>query len=321
MSAIKHSILVICFNQEKLIRYALDSVLEEKVKPYEIIIADDCSTDGTRSILQEYELNYPDIVKLILNHKNLGIFDNLNIIVKHASGDMVSILAGDDWYEPGFLAKINSKVEIEGLDPRKEKFMILPNMLLSKSDGSFEICVNEESKIRQYSLKGALLRGMLNSRDVAISKALFDFWPQYPSDVVDVGLWSDLPHTFLFYNFVDKLFFINDIGPVYRIGSGVTSRETQSEMNRSFYVALQKILNYVNEKKVDLDLIDVNFLKLKILSAKLRFQWDFYDFFKFIFHSFSHVVFFNKDIRYVVAELFLIFKSAVSKILVIFKFK
>ena len=53
--AIKHSIIMICYNQEQYIRQALDSVLCEQIKPYEIIIGDDFSTDGTRKILREYK--------------------------------------------------------------------------------------------------------------------------------------------------------------------------------------------------------------------------------------------------------------------------
>ena len=53
---IRHTILMICYNQELFIRRALDSLLSEQVKPYEIIIGDDFSSDQTRKILREYNL-------------------------------------------------------------------------------------------------------------------------------------------------------------------------------------------------------------------------------------------------------------------------
>ena len=61
------SVCLITYNHEKFIRNAIEGVLMQKVNfEWELIIADDFSTDETRSILNEYKEKYPDFIKLIL---------------------------------------------------------------------------------------------------------------------------------------------------------------------------------------------------------------------------------------------------------------
>ena len=101
MEKIKHSVIVITYNQEHLLPTALDSLFRQSVLPYEVIIGDDCSTDGTWDVIQEYYKKYPNIVRPIRNQHNMGIFQNLNYLKKKPTGDVVSFLSGDDWYEDG----------------------------------------------------------------------------------------------------------------------------------------------------------------------------------------------------------------------------
>ena len=65
------SVCVITFNQKAYIQQALDSILSQKTNfDYEILIHDDCSTDGTIEILKKYKEKYPDTIKLLLEEEN-----------------------------------------------------------------------------------------------------------------------------------------------------------------------------------------------------------------------------------------------------------
>lgn len=58
------SILVISHNQKELLRRCVTSLLQQKIAySYEIIISDDCSTDGTWEIIQEYQIKYPKLIR------------------------------------------------------------------------------------------------------------------------------------------------------------------------------------------------------------------------------------------------------------------
>ena len=72
------SICCITYNQEKYIAEALDGFLMQNTNfNYEIIIGDDCSTDATRSIIEDYSERYPGKIQLLTNLKNGGATPNI----------------------------------------------------------------------------------------------------------------------------------------------------------------------------------------------------------------------------------------------------
>ncbi len=109
------SVMVITYNQNHLINETIESILAEPRYPnLEIVIADDCSIDGTQATLAEIQKKYPEIIKLILNEKNLGITKNSNAAFFATTGDFVALLGGDDLFMPG---KINAQIELFLNDP------------------------------------------------------------------------------------------------------------------------------------------------------------------------------------------------------------
>lgn len=61
----KVSVIVLTYNQEKLIGRTLDSIIAQECDfPFEIIVGEDCSTDGTLTVCREYEARYPGIIRL-----------------------------------------------------------------------------------------------------------------------------------------------------------------------------------------------------------------------------------------------------------------
>lgn len=100
-SVVKHkplvSIVLITYNHEKYIRQAVDSILSQTMKfSYELIIADDASTDHTQQILAEH---YRDIenVKLILREKNAD-GKNAYLAFQEAEGKYIYVCEGDDYW-------------------------------------------------------------------------------------------------------------------------------------------------------------------------------------------------------------------------------
>ncbi|MBR5574802.1 MAG: glycosyltransferase [Paludibacteraceae bacterium] len=90
------SVYVVTYNQEDVLHKALDSILmQETTFSYEIIVGEDCSTDNTCKVLEEYAKKYPQI-RPIYNEKNLGIIGNVKNVLSHVRGKYVSGCAGDD---------------------------------------------------------------------------------------------------------------------------------------------------------------------------------------------------------------------------------
>jgi glycosyltransferase involved in cell wall biosynthesis len=96
MAKVDFSIVVTCHNQEEYIREAIDSVLEQTCSAKEIVVVDDCSTDQSTKILEQYG----DSIKLVALPQNLGAPKARNVGAAAASGDYIAFLDGDDAYMP-----------------------------------------------------------------------------------------------------------------------------------------------------------------------------------------------------------------------------
>lgn len=101
------SVVMATYNGGKYLKEQLDSIINQTYPIYEIIIQDDCSTDGTKAILEDYACKHENI-KLFFNKQNLGFNENFKSAVKHATGDYVAIADQDDVW---FNNKIERQVE------------------------------------------------------------------------------------------------------------------------------------------------------------------------------------------------------------------
>lgn len=103
------SVVVSSFNQEHYIEDCLDSILRQKLDiPFEIVISDDCSTDGTPTIIARYAEKYGDKIRLLKNTENVGAARNYFRLHNAASGKYVAHMDGDDIMLPGKLqAQVN----------------------------------------------------------------------------------------------------------------------------------------------------------------------------------------------------------------------
>ena len=90
--------VLVAYNQEKFIRSAIDSAFSQTYQPLEIILSDDCSTDGTFEIMREMAASYegPHRVRAVRNEENIGVVRHCLKVGKSASGDIVIVAAGDD---------------------------------------------------------------------------------------------------------------------------------------------------------------------------------------------------------------------------------
>jgi len=116
------SVCVITYNHAKYVREALDSILSQiTTVPFEIVVGDDCSTDGTKEILLQYQLDYPKLFRLLLSKRRLGEFTGngqLNFIrvLSSVRGEYVACLEGDDFWSDDH--KISSQIQTLKLDPK-----------------------------------------------------------------------------------------------------------------------------------------------------------------------------------------------------------
>jgi glycosyltransferase involved in cell wall biosynthesis len=100
MSSPLISVCIPVFNGAGFIREAIDSVLSQTCSDFEVIIVDNCSTDNTVEIIQEYT---DSRIKLFRNEANLGMIPNWNKTLEYATGIYIKILPADDLLYPDCL--------------------------------------------------------------------------------------------------------------------------------------------------------------------------------------------------------------------------
>jgi glycosyltransferase involved in cell wall biosynthesis len=98
----KVSVLTSCFNADKFIAEAVESILCQSFADFELILIDDGSTDMTWKILKAYEEQDRRIV--LIKKSNTGLTDSLNIGLKAARGDWIARMDADDIALPERLA-------------------------------------------------------------------------------------------------------------------------------------------------------------------------------------------------------------------------
>lgn len=101
----KITVYITSYNQKAYLKEAIDSVLSQTLKPFEIIIVDDFSTDGSREMILEYADNFA-IIRYYFHEKNLGVTEVRRKALSLVKGDYVTYLDGDDIYLP-------NKLEVE----------------------------------------------------------------------------------------------------------------------------------------------------------------------------------------------------------------
>jgi glycosyltransferase involved in cell wall biosynthesis len=104
------TIVIPVYNGEKFILETLQSVAAQIHKPDRLVVLDNCSTDGTAKVVQEFK-DFP--CEYIRNAKNVGLFGNCNLALEYApETKYLLLLCADDLIRPNFL-----KVLVESLEP------------------------------------------------------------------------------------------------------------------------------------------------------------------------------------------------------------
>ena len=109
----KFSIIITTYNRLELLKKAIQSVYSQTITDWELIIVNDCSSDGTKEYLDS--LNQPKIMP-IHNPKNLHKGGARNVGIKNSNGNFICFLDDDDYYLPHHLEVFEKKIKEVGND-------------------------------------------------------------------------------------------------------------------------------------------------------------------------------------------------------------
>lgn len=208
----KVSVAIITYNQAEFISQAIDSVLMQEVSfDYEIVIGEDCSTDGTRDILTAYQKKHPERIRLLLHEKNLGMNRNFIQTLQACDGKYVALLEGDDrWVSPYKLQK-----QVDFLENHPDCVMSFHNVVVQKEADKYEAWWYLPSKPKEFFTLEDLLRGNFIPTGSTIFRAgLVEKFPEW-FHKIKLGDWP----FFVLLAQHGTIGFINEIMGVYRVHS------------------------------------------------------------------------------------------------------
>lgn len=139
------SVIIPNFNHARYLNQRIESVLDQTYQDFEVIILDDCSTDDSRNIIEQYR-NHPKVKQIVFNEINSGsTFLQWEKGIALAKGDYIWIAESDDYADNNFLESLTRIVEKN------------PNVGLAYCGSN---TVNEDGKII-----GKLIQEVSNNRD------------------------------------------------------------------------------------------------------------------------------------------------------------
>ncbi len=112
MEETKVTIIVPVYNVRQYLNKCLESIISQTYENTEIIIIDDCSTDGSSDICDEYKVNYPNI-KVIHNSKNEGVSYSRNKGIELSTGEYILFVDSDDYIETDLIEKATKELRDE----------------------------------------------------------------------------------------------------------------------------------------------------------------------------------------------------------------
>jgi glycosyltransferase involved in cell wall biosynthesis len=90
---------MITYNHAPYIAQAIECILAQKTNfPFELIIGEDCSTDGAREIVFDYAKRYPEIIRVITSDENMGAVKNNIRTTEACKGKYIAYCEGDDYW-------------------------------------------------------------------------------------------------------------------------------------------------------------------------------------------------------------------------------
>ena len=111
----KVSIIVPVYNAEKFLPKCLDSLVNQSIDDYELIIINDGSKDSSAEIIESYKKKYPEIINAV-TVENGGQGRARNIGIKMAKGKYLGFADSDDWVSPDMFKHMYEKAEAENAD-------------------------------------------------------------------------------------------------------------------------------------------------------------------------------------------------------------
>jgi glycosyltransferase involved in cell wall biosynthesis len=304
----KISICLATYNGEKYLKEQFDSLVNQTISPYEVILQDDCSTDGTVEIARQYmdKLN----LKIYLNEINLGFTKNFESVLQKATGDLIAPCDQDDIWK-------SDKLEIL-LSNLGKNSLVYSNSLLVNCNGE---SLGERLSTRlgnvfmdSKSPLNFIFANSISAHAMLFKKELLQYLFPFPKNIFFDAWIGAVASSLNGVKYIDQ-----DL--VYYRQHDTNTLSNKKKIKRNI---LEKVIEKTKKKKISNDSLIIvieEFLQIKTLSDKdktmllylkqcaLKFEKTWFNLRMFLF------LFKNKNIFFVITtknKFILCFKKSIG---------
>ena len=137
------SVIIPNYNHEAFLPECLEAILSQSYQPIEILVVDDASTDGSSSIVSNYQKKHPHLHLFQMKKNSGGPIVPVQEGLKRVRGDFVSLCASDDLIQPGFF-----KESMEFISAHPEIALCFGRFIEFKDEKPYQFEENNLSLIR-----------------------------------------------------------------------------------------------------------------------------------------------------------------------------
>ncbi len=238
MNEILVSICCITYNHEQYIRDTLKGFIEQETNfKFEIVISNDCSTDQTQNVIDEFKKKYPNLIRDISPNQNLGSIANFYYALNQCKGKYIAYCEGDDYW----IDKIKLQKQVNFLESnndyglcysKSKKYLQEKNKLLTVDFGTNCCTYKDLFYADRIPTQTILFKS-------SVYKSYYDeVQPQYKE-------WKmgDLP-LLLYFSIKSKIYFFNEVTSVYRVLQKSANHQVDFNKGKEFIDSSRNVKVY-----------------------------------------------------------------------------
>ena len=266
------------YNQKEFIKDALEGFVMQKTSfPFEVIVHDDASTDGTTDIVNEYAKKYPEIIKPMIETENQWQKGGLKHIIgimneKHRRGKYIAFCEGDDyWTDPLKLQR-----QVDFLESHSDYSMCFHSAKKKYETNTVAWIDCENIQDKDYDATDIFVNWTVPTASVLCCKEAMDFYAnlKHPERIQNYDIFIILSCAM-----VGRLRGMHEQMSVYRIqGEGLTYNKKAlircTMNNPGHFMTLKENFPIVDEKPVDETISKVFFERALIQKSVLDMSKD-----------------------------------------------
>lgn len=233
------SVCMTTYNHEQYIAQAIESVLCQQTNfGVEIVIGEDCSTDNTLKICQEYQRRYPDRIRIVASKQNVGMHANYRRTIEACRGKYIAMCDGDDWFSD----ENKLQMQVDMLENTSAD-MCYTRSLRRGEDGSSAIY--PEGSLNTTLDNMLVLNTAENCTTIALKSKILHYYGEVKPESKG-WLTDDLP-MWLWFAATQKIVAIDRVTAVHRVLATSVSHSHKWNKQLDFCYSLDSIMLWFDE--------------------------------------------------------------------------